>query len=154
MSIPAMARELVGQWEGSSLLWLSPEAPPRRCGTTASVSFVAQGRFVTVAYTWEYEGKPQEGLLLLGMDKQERALEAIWIDSWHMADKMLVCRGDADGSGEISVLGSYAAPPGPDWGWRIALRSGAAGEFQIRMYNISPGGEEEPAVEASYTRQS
>ena len=50
------------------------------------------------------------------------------------------------------MRGSYAAPPGPDWGWRIAIRPGDGSALAIVMHNVTPGGEEAVAVEATYKR--
>jgi hypothetical protein len=50
------------------------------------------------------------------------------------------------------VRGSYAAPPGPDWGWRITLAATATSEIEISMFNIDPNGKEELAVRATYKK--
>jgi hypothetical protein len=52
----------------------------------------------------------------------------------------------------LSVRGSYAAPPGPDWGWRIEITPDGR-TLRIVMFNIWPdGSREDLAAEASYTR--
>ena len=55
--------------------------------------------------------------------------------------------------GSVSIQGSYAAPPGPDWGWRILIEPRQADSFWMVMYNISPEGREALAVEATYARR-
>jgi hypothetical protein len=69
-----------------------------------------------------------------------------------MGDKVMACRGAVSNRGEISVLGSYAAPTGPDWGWRIVITPDEGQSLRIVMFNISPDGQEELAVETDYTR--
>ena len=64
------------------------------------------------------------------------------------------CQGTPEMDGSISVRGTYAAPPGPDWGWRIVLGPHDGAALHLQMYNISPDGTEEVAVHAEYTRQS
>jgi hypothetical protein len=52
------------------------------------------------------------------------------------------------------VRGKYAAPPDPDWGWRIDVQPGGR-TLRVVMHNVWPeaqGGKEELAVEAVYTR--
>jgi len=44
--------------------------------------------------------------------------------------------------------GSYAAPPGPDWGWRTVIEIPDDDSFRMVMYNVSPEGKEELAVNA------
>jgi len=60
------------------------------------------------------------------------------------------CLGAAVG-GEILLLGTYAAPPGPDWGWCISIATGEGERLNITMYNVEPGGIETLAVESQYT---
>jgi hypothetical protein len=112
---------------------------------------VAQGKFFELHYTWADEGKPQDGVLLLGQSQEQ--LSAAWVDSWHMHDKMMHCTGTAQADGTVSVVGYYAAPPGPDWGWRITLQVQAADQFRLIMHNITPDGEEMLAVEAVFSRE-
>jgi hypothetical protein len=64
MSVPEKLQMLVGNWTGTSRLvrpWLSP--PDAESESTASVSAVARGNFVTIEYTWIVDDEPQEGVL-------------------------------------------------------------------------------------------
>lgn len=65
----------------------------------------------------------------------------------------MACRGSAELEGAIDVLGAYAAPPGPDSGWRIRIISPTSDRLEIRMFNISPDGDEALAVHATYQRE-
>lgn len=62
------------------------------------------------------------------------------------------CEGAADSRGSLEVRGSYAAQPGPDWGWQTVVGPGADGTLRMVMYNVSPDGNEDLAVEAVYRR--
>lgn len=141
---------LAGKWTGTNRLWLHPQAPVRESATTMAVAPAAQGRFLAFAYTWADEGKPQDGLLLIGGEGDE--VTGAWIDSWHMGTKLMLSRGAATTTGAVSIAGTYAAPPGPDWGWRTVIEPRGADTFRFAMYNITPGGEEALAVETIYTR--
>jgi hypothetical protein len=79
-------------------------------------------------------------------------VDVVWVDSWHMGSKFMLCRGEEASEGNISALGSYAAPPGPDWGWRIVLSASTTDEVRILMYNITPEGQEALAVDSKYSR--
>jgi hypothetical protein len=59
---------------------------------------------------------------------------AAWTDSWHMDHKLMVCRGDIDAT-SLRLLGTYAAPPGPDWGWRIVIRQSEAEFHRPRLHS-------------------
>ena len=104
-------------------------------------------------YTWAESNKPQDGLLLIGQSGPVGAVQAAWVDGWHMGDQMMHCQGAAGSDGALSVKGSYAVPPGPDWGWRIDILPGEGERFRLIMYNITPEGQEYLAVEAVYSRR-
>ena len=153
MSVLTSLEPLVGQYEGTYRLIRSWETPPQTDSqSTASIAPVARGRFLTMQYTWAVDGTTHEGLLLLGQENDGNAVTAVWVDSWHMSEKPMICNGRLDG-GTITLVGSYAAPPGPDWRWRTEIVPDGDGAFQLTMYNISPGGEEELAVESKYVRR-
>ena len=145
----------VGSWRGTNRLEDPHNNIAEDSPATATVASVLGGRFVRMDYTWGYKGKPQEGSILFGCDPQEGTVAASWIDTWHMGRKMMACQGPATGDGTLSVRGSYAAPPGPDWGWRIDVTPGdpeTGRALRMVMFNIWPEGKEELAVEATYTR--
>lgn len=144
-----LLQTLIGNWTGTSRLWLNPSEPPCECRSTASVSAAARGKFMRVDYTWDYRGDPQQGSLLFGHERERNVVTAVWIDSWHMGAKYMACEGKAT-DGAISVRGSYAAPPGPDWGWRTVIEPRGADSFRLLMYNITPHGQEALAVDAVY----
>lgn len=145
-------RVLAGEWQGTKRLYLEPPpAPPLSSPCHLEATAVAGGCFVQFDYTWTYEGADQSGVLLFGFDDEGTA-SAAWIDSFHMSSKIMFCTGRA-ADGHLDVRGAYAAPPGPDWGWRMAIHSSAPSELQIVMHNISPEGEEFLAVEANFTRR-
>ena len=118
----------------------------------AEVTTLLGGRFVRMDYTWAYQGTPQEGSLLIGFMSGAAVVTAQWIDTWHMGESVMSCHGTADPDGSIIVRGTYAVPPGADWGWRIGLEPREASEIRLVMFNASPEGHEELAVKVDYTR--
>ncbi len=146
---------LLGSWEGVNRLWFEPGTPVRESDSRAVVETVAQGRGLTVRYTWSYEGAPQDGMLLVmaaGSEADPSALTAVLVDSWHIGDGSMRCEGATSG-GLVSVTGSYG-PPGGEWGWRSTLEGLPRGAWRLRMYNIEPDGEETLAVEGLYERRA
>jgi hypothetical protein len=152
MNIRAQLSTFAGQWTGINRLWLSPQDPANESETTASIALVARDGFATVRYTWAYDGRPEDGLLLVRNDAEPSPDDMVWVDSWHTGGKLMHLRGEESTDGRISAFGTYAAPPGPDWGWRIVLAADTADEVRILMYNVSPDGDEALAVEARYAR--
>ncbi len=130
-----------GEWTGTNELYL-PGAPPDASPSGVAMTTVLDGRFVRLDYTWAAKDKPQQGSLLVGRDS------ACWVDTWHMGRKMLWMKSGSD----LSYTGTYPAPDGPDWGWRIEITRTQDGHLRLGMTNIEPDGTEEPAVSAVYSR--
>jgi hypothetical protein len=143
---------LTGRWRGTYRLILEPGSPPRESQTTAVVAPVAGGRFARIDYTWGDRDKPEDGSVLFGRDRERGVVTALWADSFHMSDKVMTSEGPASDASSLDVRGSYAAPPGPDWGWRTVIETGEEDSLQMLMYNVTPDGQEVPAVDAVYRR--
>jgi len=120
--------------------------------SAATVSPILGGRFVRVDYTWSDRGRPQEGMLVIGHEPETGTVTAVWLDTWHNGNRMMVCTGHMLPQGGIDVRGTYPAGPGhPDWGWhtRVELRGTT---WAMTMFNVSPDGDEALAVTADYRR--
>ena len=141
-----------GSWRGANTLHDPHSGRPEESPSTLQVTPVLAGRFVRLDYTWSYQGKPQEGSLLVGSDPKTGEISGHWIDAWHNDRKVVACLGASPDGRTLSVRGSYAAPPGPDWGWRIEITPGEPGRLRIAHLNVDPGGNEEPAAEGVYSR--
>ena len=141
---------LFGNWNGTNSLWLSPDEPARTSDSTLSISPAVKGKFVEVNYTWTESDHDQEGILLIGYESKRELTTAVWADSWHMGEKIMICQGTLTEDGAVDVRGHYQAPTGPDWGWRIVLQA-VENELHFVMYNIWPNGKEDLAVKAIYS---
>lgn len=151
MNVPNDLSNFIGNWKGNYKLYLSWLAEsPFVSETNALIDFTAKGRFLKIEYDWNHEEKPQEGLILLGKDKDSEKIIAFWIDSFHLSDKYMVSDGNFDENGNPSLKGFYSVKGHPDWGWRTVFDFNDADSFKITMYNVSPEGIEELAVEAVY----
>lgn len=153
MSVLTELTQLIGKWRGTNQLWLSPDEPVRGSESIAEFSTIAHAQFTELRYSWAEEGNAQEGRIILGQAPESRVVKAIWFDTWHLMDQFMVCEGQVDSEGVVRVKGSYAAPPGPDWGWQITIEPKEKDVFHLIMHNISPEGESFLAVKTSYSRQ-
>lgn len=153
MTALAELTTLIGRWQGANHLWLTPQESVRISESTAEISAIAHEQFTELRYTWADEGKPQQGWLVLGRAPKNAAIQAVWFDTWHMAHQFMVCAGNADDKGVVRIQGSYAAPPGPDWGWQITIEPQGKDAFRFLMHNITPEGEKFLAVEVAFSRQ-
>lgn len=143
-----------GAWKGTTILQDPKTNRPDESPGTLRVTPILNDRFVRLEYTWSYDGAPQEGSLLVGFDPNTQTISGHWIDTWHMGHQAMICLGTEPNGGTFTLRGSYAAPPGPDWGWRIEITAAAGVEaLRIVMHNIWPEGDRvDPAVEAVYTK--
>lgn len=138
-----------GRWCGPNTLQDPNTGKPEESPSTLTVTPMIGGRFVRLDYTWVHAGTPHEGSMIVGFEPKSGEVSVHWMDSWHMGRKAMNCTGTF-AEGTISVRGSYAAPPGPDWGWRIDITPGDV--LRIRHTNLYPDGKEELAVEGVYAR--
>lgn len=152
MSINEDLAKYVGTWRGTNRLhvtWM-PE-PLKESESKLEVSLKANRQFVSFEYTWAYEGEPQEGLIVLGCDPKSDAIQTVWTDSWHSSHTFMLSDGAVADDGSITVKGHYKVKDHPDWGWRTDIIPGDA-SLRVVMYNVSPEGDEEIAVETDFTR--
>jgi hypothetical protein len=155
MGVPEGLAGSFGSWAGTNRLWRSWLPEEERLAeslASATVAPAARHTFARIEYTWSLEGEAHEGVILIGQNPDTGALQAVWTDSWHMGHTLMVCQG-TESAGSVVIQGSYAAPPGPDWGWRITIEVAGADSLGMTMHNIAPGGEEDLAVEARFVRQ-
>jgi hypothetical protein len=152
MSVNEKLSNLAGDWSGVNKLNLSwmPD-PIKECASTATISTRVNGQCLEIAYSWEYEGKPQEGVIVLSGDAKSDAAKAFWTDSWHSKDVLMQCDGLVRSTGSVDLKGFYSVPDHPDWGWRTEITPGD-NTFKYLMFNVSPEGVEEWAVEMEFTR--
>ena len=146
MSVVDYLGPMLGGWRGTNRLRLMPTDEYQPSPATATVGVTA-ARFVTIAYTWSDGDAPQDGLLLVGGAPE--SAEAVWVDSWHTGPSWMTFSGGVGEDGELRLLGSYAAPTGPDWGWHIHLRPQDA---VLTMHNVVPGSDPYQVVELALER--
>ncbi|QYO65500.1 DUF1579 family protein [Leptolyngbya sp. 7M] len=152
MSIHTELQKLAGQWSGTNKLNLSwmPD-PIKESASTATVTERVSGQCLEIAYRWEYEGEPQEGLIIINGNGGSNAVNAFWTDSWHSKNVLMACEGSVSENGAVNIKGHYSVPDHPDWGWRTEIIPNGD-TFKYLMFNVSPEGVEEWAVETEFAR--
>jgi hypothetical protein len=153
MKIVDLNSKFVGQWKGTYRLILSWLPNPDFISEShMEIKTVANGKFLTMTYDWQHEGLDQHGMILIGNNNKQSEVTASWVDSWGMSGKIMNCFGSLNEEGDISVVGSYEVNNSPDWGWRIEIPCPTDNALQIKMYNVSPEGEDFFAGDANYSR--
>ena len=139
---------LVGEWAGTYRLWLQPEVLRTEGPSRCTAKPVLNGRFVALDYEWSDIDGPQLGSMLLGCS-DEGVWEMVWVDSWHAGRSMMFCTGTTG----IEVVGTYG-PSEEQWSWRTRVEVSPPDRLLITAWNITPGGDEAKATEATYRRSS
>lgn len=149
--MPTLLRAMTGEWQATNQLWLMPGTPAHDSVSRLTVAPVVGEAVTMLRYTWAYEGAPHEGVMLV-RDVPAAPPLIVWYDSFHSGGTFMTFGQGTRTDDALTATGSYAAPTGPDWGWRIEVHVPAADTLLLRHYNIMPDGQEGLAVEARYTR--
>lgn len=139
--------KLAGSWRGSAKLYFEPGKLAGEAPWEGRIALLLGGRFARFEYRSSMEDKPTAGELLIGFEKSEKMWRTSWIDSGHTGTAILVSSGPQS-TGAISVKGTwYPGGGNPPWGWRTDFDDARDGELALRMYNITPEGEESLGVD-------
>ena len=93
----------VGTWTGKSKTDVADwRTCPRQRESNLTVTTTAMGRFIVLSYTWKFDGKDQEGMLLLGAGKDGRPPRGWTVNN---GDKIMPMRGESDGN-KVTLMGS------------------------------------------------
>lgn len=141
-------RALHGRYTGEVKTWLEPSHPPEKTLAELRVETLLGGRWTRFAQQGTTAGQAHSGEMLLGYHNDIAKFEHCWIDSFHTGTAMMISTGEKRTDGVIAVTGSYRAGP-QTWGWRTEFH---LNPFITRCFNISPEGEEYPAIETVWTR--
>lgn len=148
----SLLRKFVGAWKGEAQTWFEPGAPPATGPVEGTIRAIHDGNLLLHQYRGRISGDAHEGFASLGYDEVRGGFVVVWSDTFHMSRGVMLSTSDrpATKSG-FSVLGRYAAPPGPPWGWRteFAVRGK---RLVIAHFNRTPDGQETRAIEIRYAR--
>ena len=146
--------QLCGSWEGTSRTWFEKDVLADESSIKGKIIPILGGRFVMHQYQSNLQGKPLEGLAIIGYSFPYERYQTAWVDSFHMGTGIMFSEGDATSDGH-SVLGSYGGGGMPEpWGWRTTVEVLSADHIVLTAYNIEPGAAPERATEINYRRVS
>lgn len=153
MAVPESIVHSKGSWRGKyqlNLAYLPPDERVTESTSSLHVETDRQSAYATITYDWEHEGKREEGTLILCKSEKTNAVEFAWVDSWHQNGSVLHLAGDDSAEPSIKAKGSFDAE-GQTWGWTIEFVASET-RLVMKMAVLSPSGEEDWAVHATYER--
>ncbi len=154
----ALLASMVGEWRGVARTWFEPGKLADTSPIAGSTRLALDGMFLLHEYEGALQDAPMKGIALIGYSLAEQQWQVSWIDSVHNGTRIMHSKGQTPfslakkGSDPLSVIGSYPAGEGPDWGWRTTLELHGRDNLVITHYNITPDGEESIGVEIDYKR--
>ena len=156
----ARLARLAGRWTGTAKTYADPSNPEAAevAPWDGAIEMVLGGRFLRFTYVSRAMGQPIAGELTVAYEKGDRRFRMSWIDSLHTSPAILVSEGkplsESGAALAISAFGTYFAGEGqPRWGWRTELDDQTDGALRIRMFNVTPDGEESIGVDIELTRE-
>jgi Protein of unknown function (DUF1579) len=150
----ARLARLAGNWEGRFRLWFEPGKLAEESVQRGRIRVLLGGRILLHEYTGHCNGEPFEGVALIAHHLDEHRYESAWAESFGTGTSIMFSTG-ASHDPRLSMLGSYGdGQGGPRWGWRTEIEQPDDDALELRMYNITPTGDESLAVEVKYRRLS
>ncbi|MCA8915564.1 MAG: DUF1579 domain-containing protein [Planctomycetes bacterium] len=145
---------MVGEWRGVAKTWFEPGKIGDESPVEGTTRLIANGNFLLHEYEGTLMGGHMQGLAIIGYYNGGKRWQTAWVNNHHNGTRIMVSEGkEGAPTDKPNVLGSYPAGDGsPDWGWRTTLELRSPDNLVLMHYNITPEGEESPAVEFDYKR--
>lgn len=144
---------LAGSWSGRSTTWFEPGAPGLEAPFNARAVMVMGGRFLELRYDSALDGKDFSGVLVVGFEGARKLHVATWMDEFHTGTAMMLLEGAPSGGTMPDMRGSWYAGD-EKWGWRIAFAPEGKDRLTLRMWNVTPAGEDQLGLEIALERRS
>ena len=150
----ALLASMVGDWEGVAKTWFEPGKIGDESPVKGTTRLVAQGNFLLHEYGGTLMGGAMQGCAIIGHYLGGKRWQVAWVNNFHNGTRIMVSEGkEGESPDKPNVLGSYPAPEGPDWGWRTTPEMRGKDNLVVTHYNMTPDGDESPAVEFDYKRK-
>ncbi|MBM4130986.1 DUF1579 domain-containing protein [bacterium] len=142
-----------GRWNVAGRIWNEPGGAPVHSRGESRLEMVLGGRFLQERHKGRVDGRPYEGLGLLGYDNADSTFTAVWVDD--LGTRTAILSGRAGAPGEpVELRGAVTDPAS---GRALSLRlvitwNGAEGQ-RWEYHGAPEGFEEARLMELVYTRR-
>ncbi len=146
--------KMVGTWDAESKFWMYPGTEPMQVNAVAEFELILDGRFLQQTYACDWEGKPYNGIGIVGYDNFKKKYVSIWLGSDNTSISMSL--GTADESGKVTTY--YGKMDDPMTGQKDKVVKSIGREinddkFVFEMYDKPVDGQEYLTMEITYTRR-
>jgi len=149
----ARFKEATGTWQTETKMWFGP-GEPMVSGGRSEVEVLWGGRYLKEHYRCDsMMGQAFDGIAILGYDNQKKKYISVWLDS--TSTGIMVMEGTRDdATGTTTMHGEYDDPFRGRIKMRNVMREISKDRQIMEMYHTGPDGQEQKAMEISYTRQA
>lgn len=143
-----------GEWQEQITIWMTPEAVPTKSMATATNKMIMDGRYQYSTHKGSFNGRPFEGLSIMGYDNAKKVFENSWIDN--MGTGIMITRGPwNEANKSIELKGSYVDPSsGKEMSVREIMKWVDDNTQTMEMYMVTPEGKEMKTMEIMLTRKT
>lgn len=142
-----------GRWNVAGSIWNEPGGQPARSTGESRLEMMLGGRFLQERHKGRVEGRPYEGLGLLGFDNADSTVTIVWLDN--LGTRTAVLGGPAGAPGEpLELRGTYTDPAsGRTVSLRLVITWDGADRQRWEYFGAPEGFDEARLMELVYTRR-
>ena len=150
----AYLQPLVGKWETSTKMWISPDQAPSVSKGSATHEWVLGKRFLKEEFKGSFDGHPFQGMGTTGFDNVRKEYIGTWIDS--LATGIMTSDGTYDPqTRSLQMNGVYSCPiTGTQRSSRMVTRIVNNNMHILEMYDRDAQGKEYKSMEITYKRKA
>ena len=142
-----------GRWDVAGRIWNDPQGEPSVSRGESRLETVLGGRFLQERHKGEADGRPYEGLGLLGFDNADSTVTAVWMDNLGTRTSVLTGRAGAPGD-PLELRGSFTDPAsGRKVSLRLVITWTSPREHRWTYRGAPEGFDEALMMELVYTRR-
>lgn len=149
----AFLSQRAGRWDVAGRIWNDPAGEPATSTGESRLEMVLGGRFLQERHKGEADGRPYEGLGLLGFDNADSSVTAVWMDN--LGTRTAVLSGRAGLPGDpLELRGAFTDPAsGRLVSLRLVITWTSPREHRWTYHGAPEGFDEALMMELTYTRR-